>query len=114
MEALPGCQGDFLAPGHAHDDGAFEDINETVGIVTMNRVGPAWRILHGEHQHFLAGVIGQCLGHHDVDDRGRRTGCLVLGHGKPGAQQGHQGKETVDLHGALLFSKYCKGLWLAR
>src|SRR4249919_4130164 len=52
VEALPWRQGDLLAASHAHHDRAFEHIDESVRVVSMDRIGATGRIFDGEHQYF--------------------------------------------------------------
>ena len=70
IKRLSRRQGPSLASADLHHDGALQDIDECLGIVTMNRIGAPGRILHEEHQCLLARNVPKLLrherGHHGV------------------------------------------------
>src|SRR5262249_50102586 len=59
IEGLTGRQSHFLPAPHLHHDRALQHINEPVCIVAMDGVRTARRILHGDHDTFLAGKLRQ-------------------------------------------------------
>ena len=76
VEGLPGGQRHFLAALDLHDDAAFKHIDEAVGVMSVDRIGRAGRVVDDDHQRVLARDVRQVLAHQLRDDGvgRRRTG----------------------------------------
>src|SRR4029077_7657763 len=59
IESLTRRESHFFSASNLHHDGAFQNINESMRVVTVDRVRTARRILNGDHQTFLPGKLGQ-------------------------------------------------------
>lgn len=98
VEGLAGGQRDGLAAAQAHHDGAFEHVDEGVRVVAVHRVHRARRIFDGQHHRFLAGIVGQRLGHQRGDVR---LGRGLLRAGGAGGQQQRDGERFECGHGLV-------------
>lgn len=81
-----------VVEANLHHDRSLEHLDEGMRDVPMDGVCPARRVLHGEHQPFLAGQVGQRPGH-DLLDVGRR-GSLGPRRSEHGASE--QGEERAS------------------
>src|SRR5246500_2965617 len=70
IESLTRRESHFFSTSHLHHDGAFQNINESMRIVTVDWVRTARRILNGDHQTLLTGKVCQ------VFRKERRHFCL--------------------------------------
>lgn len=63
IERLSVMKSHFLAPFHLHYDRAFEHIDKSTGVMAVDGIRSARGVIHRDHRNFLAGDIGQSLGH---------------------------------------------------
>src|SRR5262249_21928510 len=59
IKRLPGRERDFLTALHLHHNRAFQNINERMRVVPVNRILRTRRIHYHDHQTFLAGTLRQ-------------------------------------------------------
>src|SRR5215813_12320863 len=97
IEGLSRRQGYLLSTLDLHHDGAFQHVDHRMGIVSVDRARPPGRMLHDDHQHFLAGILRKIFRH-------KRRDLGLLSHRRAGheAEQNH-GNECGP-HGASLGS----------
>src|SRR5579872_3667150 len=77
VESLARSERDLLLPLDLHVDRPFQDVHEHVGIVTMRWRAATRRILHGQHNGFLARDAAELVSHEGRDySRSRRINRL--------------------------------------
>ena len=90
VERLAGAELFLFAAGDLHDDGAFEDVDEDVGVVAVGCGGVAGGEGDGEHGRFLAREFGEVFGE-QLSDGG------ALG----GQSEGGGEEKDDDAHGLV-------------
>src|SRR5215468_10831729 len=63
IEGLSWCQGYLLSALQLHHNGALQDVNKRMCIVSVDRARPAGPMLDCYHQTFLTGILGKIFGH---------------------------------------------------
>src|SRR5262245_25627301 len=57
IEGLSWCQCYLLSTLQLHHNGALQDVNERMCIVSVDSARPAGRMLYCDHQNFPAGIL---------------------------------------------------------
>src|SRR5262249_30330565 len=91
----------LLSTFQLHHGGALQHVNHRGCIVSVGRVRPAGRMLHRDHQHFLAGILRKVF-RHERRDLGR------LSHRRAGHEAERNQRDEPGRHGHLFRSPPCE------